>query len=211
MVQVAEHLTALFALRFDKAGSLYRMPTLDSSGSTTGQGDGYAVGPIVSAPFYRFLDGLEDYPNTDLHTLRSSSAAKLHSLRGPFTKAGEFVAHYLKALSFKMEEYPEETLQALMDDNQVSHTVEDPVVELQSRREEAQETMQKAHRALKKAVMLCDLYPGDLPVYPGVPSNPELPFTLHLDDFRLINILVGTTLDELSIHFSCLHVPRSIR
>jgi hypothetical protein len=51
VTKVAEHLAALFALQFDKAGSLYFGQSLESS-SATGDEDGrYEVGPIVSTPF----------------------------------------------------------------------------------------------------------------------------------------------------------------
>ncbi|KAF8747173.1 Phosphotransferase enzyme family [Rhizoctonia solani] len=58
----AEHLAALFSLRFQQAGSFYPLEDEDSKKAK--------VGPIVSLPFYRMLDGL----------------------RGSFTSASEYLA-----------------------------------------------------------------------------------------------------------------------
>ncbi|KAF8572963.1 hypothetical protein K439DRAFT_1564921, partial [Ramaria rubella] len=43
-------------------------------------------------------------------------------------------------------------------------------------------------RVIEKAIELCSVYPGDLPVL-GKYSHPEMPFGLKLDDFRLSNIM----------------------
>ncbi|KAF8693964.1 Phosphotransferase enzyme family, partial [Rhizoctonia solani] len=51
VTQVAEHLAALFSLRFQQTGSLYPLEDEDSKQAK--------VGPIVSLPFYRMLDGIE--------------------------------------------------------------------------------------------------------------------------------------------------------
>ncbi|EDR02793.1 uncharacterized protein LACBIDRAFT_308054 [Laccaria bicolor S238N-H82] len=48
--EVAEHLMAMFALRFETAGSLYI------------SSEEIVVGPIVSGPFYRALDGVRRLP-----------------------------------------------------------------------------------------------------------------------------------------------------
>ncbi|KAM4057440.1 phosphotransferase enzyme family protein [Hirsutella rhossiliensis] len=184
VVQVAEHLAALFSIRFDKAGSLYCVPSASKSSSSSVSStasDGYEVGPIVTGPFFHSLDGILDYPTTDLHTLPSSSSTRLHSLRGPFTGAGDYLAHHLRALLFKCTEFPKETMRLLDDEDKPKEEPDN---------EQKRETLQRAERALRKGIQLCAVYPGDASVYPGGPSTPEQPFTLRLDDFRLVNILI---------------------
>ena len=193
VIQVAEHLTALFSLRFEKAGSLYCMPLASkslsaSTSSTSGTDKIYEIGPVVSGPFFRSLDGIVDYATTDLHTLSSLSNTRLHSLRGPFTSAGDYLAHYLRALLFKCTEFPNETMEQLEDDEEAEGDDED--AKLESHHEKKREILQRAERVLQKAITLCGVYPGDAPVYPGA-STPKQPFTLRMDDFRLVNILVS--------------------
>jgi hypothetical protein len=60
---------AMFALRFDRMGSLYLSSTSESN---------VVVGPIVSLPFYRALDGCVPY------------ASELFRLRGPFSNTSPF-------------------------------------------------------------------------------------------------------------------------
>jgi hypothetical protein len=203
VIQVAEHLASLFALRFNKAGSLYCISSPGCSDRTADEAGKFEVGPIVSIPFYRSLDGFDDYPSTDLHVPGSPLTTELHSFRGPFTNTGDFLAHYLRALSFKVEKCPEETLQALMVDCEVETLSENPVAELRLKREWAQEISQKAQNVLKKAVELCDYYSDDPPVGLDIPPPSELPFTLCLDDFRLNNILVCTILHGRCPHLFC--------
>ncbi|KAI5992535.1 hypothetical protein EDD15DRAFT_2388290 [Pisolithus albus] len=54
--QVTQYLKAMFALRFDRAGSLYL--------SSPSKDDVY-VGPIVSLPFFRTVDGIIRVPDAD--------------------------------------------------------------------------------------------------------------------------------------------------
>jgi hypothetical protein len=70
---VAKHLLSLFRLRFLKAGSLY----ISSSGSIE-------VGPIVSTPFFRALDGEVRFPEEPL--------LDLSQFRGPFTSVTEYLS-----------------------------------------------------------------------------------------------------------------------
>jgi hypothetical protein len=203
VIQVAEHLASLFALRFNKAGSLYCISSPGCSDRTADEAGKFEVGPIVSIPFYRSLDGSHDDPSTDLHVPGSYLTTELHSLRGPFTNTGDFLAHYFRALSFKIEKYPGETLQALMDDSEVETLSEDTVAQLHLKREWAQGIIQKARSVLKKAMKLCDYYSDDPPVGPDIPPPSELPFTLCLDDFRLNNILVCTILHGRCPHLFC--------
>ena len=57
--------------------------------------------------------------------------------------------------------------------------------------ESPQEALQRAKTMMKTAIKVCDIYPGDTPVWHGDISTPDRPFTLHWYDFRLGNILVG--------------------
>jgi len=56
--------------------------------------------------------------------------------------------------------------------------------------ESQQEAFEQAKRAMMKAIKLCDIYPGDAPVWDGDVSTPDRPFTLHWCDFGLANILI---------------------
>ncbi|KAF8672543.1 Phosphotransferase enzyme family [Rhizoctonia solani] len=78
VVRVAEHLAALFSLRFQQAGSLYPLEDEDSKQAK--------VGPIVSLPFYHMLDGVICHPNIPLCVQTG-----LDNLRGPFTSASEYL------------------------------------------------------------------------------------------------------------------------
>jgi hypothetical protein len=51
VIQVAEHLASLFALRFNKAGSLYCIFPPGCSDQTADEASKFEVGPIVSTPF----------------------------------------------------------------------------------------------------------------------------------------------------------------
>lgn len=188
VIQVAEHLADLFSLRFEKAGSIYCIPSASESLSPSVSwtaSDAYEIGPVVTGPFFRSLDGILDYCTTNLHTLPASSSTRLHSLRGPFNSAGDYLAHYLRALLFKCTEFPKETMRQLGDDEEAKGD---------SDHEQKREALQRAERVLRKGIKLCTIYPGDASVFPGGPSTPEQPFTLRLDDFRLANILVSIPL-----------------
>ncbi|KAF8594973.1 hypothetical protein BDV93DRAFT_457968 [Ceratobasidium sp. AG-I] len=50
-------------------------------------------------------------------------------------------------------------------------------------------TLEKAQMVRQLAIELCHSYPGDLSV-PSPISTPDRPFTLMLDDFRLVNVLI---------------------
>ena len=155
--QVAEHLARLFALRFKRAGSLYFHPD-ENSGSFT-------VGPIVSLPFYRMVDGVVDHPD-----MPPDVQAALTDLRGPFDSASEYMSSYLRAELLKIDRLRQTVLRSISSD--------DPTT-----------TLERAQRVIQLAVKLCDSYPGDCFV-PSPICTPDQPFTLMLDDFRLVNVLV---------------------
>lgn len=148
----------------------------------------FKIGPIVSYVFFQTADGKLDYPSTDLHSPGSESFAALHALRSPFTQTGDFLAHEIRARLFKYETFPRETLAVLDTASRTSDTAEadlngDP-------QESPRETLERAKRTMKKAIKLCNIYPGDAPVWDGDVPTPDRPFTLHWHDFRLANILV---------------------
>ncbi|KAI6137239.1 hypothetical protein F5141DRAFT_75254 [Pisolithus sp. B1] len=81
--QVTEYLKAMFALRFDRAGSLYL--------SSPSKDDVY-VGPIVSIPFFSAVDGVVRVPDAD-----PPSHIELSQYRGPFSNTTEYLQSFLRA------------------------------------------------------------------------------------------------------------------
>lgn len=75
--QIGLHFCALFQCRFSQAGSLYQTPS----------GDFY-VGPIVSTPFYRALDGLVRFP---------TNPPDLQRFRGPFDCSTAYLRSSIEA------------------------------------------------------------------------------------------------------------------
>ncbi|KAJ6498133.1 hypothetical protein C8R47DRAFT_1010006 [Mycena vitilis] len=76
---VAHCILQLYALRFSTGGSLYN----DAEGNTV-------VGPIVSTPFYRALDGFVRLPN-------EADRDALSGYRGPFPSASGYMRSFLDA------------------------------------------------------------------------------------------------------------------
>lgn len=93
----------------------------------------------------------------------------LTAMRGPFTSASSYVSSPLEAQLLKIDQLREGVLAAI--------SWNDPTA-----------TLEKAKLVMQKAVELCHCYPGDPPV-PCPISTPDRPFTLMLNDFRLVNIL----------------------
>ncbi|KAJ7151216.1 hypothetical protein C8R46DRAFT_1008055 [Mycena filopes] len=89
--EVAHHLTQLFRLRFNTAGSLYHGP----------DGKTVVVGPIVSTPFYAALDGVTRLPQ----------AVDLAEYRGPFDTASSYMASFLKAELHVIQHHREHILE----------------------------------------------------------------------------------------------------
>ncbi len=162
--QVTDHLMAMFALRFDCTGSLYLSPQSEMD---------VIVGPIISTPFYRAVDGFVRVPDVADAT---SHTAELHlPFRGPFSKTTDYLQSFLLAeLHF------------------LSHHRSIVLSEFDGLDEEAAGiSLEKGERVLKKAIELCSVYPGDMQIYgqEAAPTKPK--FSLLLDDFRLSNIMVG--------------------
>jgi hypothetical protein len=74
VLQVAEYLMAMLALRFETAGSLYI------------SSDEVVVGPIISKPSYRALDGVARLP-------QGLSPDDTH--RGPFSTTTEYLQSFI--------------------------------------------------------------------------------------------------------------------
>ncbi|KZP04632.1 hypothetical protein FIBSPDRAFT_767061 [Athelia psychrophila] len=180
VVQVAEHLVALFHLRFSQAGSIYLSDPASSSSESvlSPTADTYRIGPVITGPFYRALNRILERPDSDLIVPNTPPPYNsLHSLRGPFAHASEYLSSYLRAKLLKLSVCRAETLASLnLDGNDADS-------------EKGELILQQAEKVLKKAIELCHVYPGDVPV-PGDISTPDRPFTVKFDDFRLVNILV---------------------
>lgn len=157
--QIAQCLEAMFALRFERAGSLYL--------SSPSRHEVY-VGPIVSTPFYRAIDGVVRIPDAVLQL-----STHLSQYRGPFSNTTDYLQSFLHAELYVLSHYRPI----------VSSELEEADVQ------EADTRLETGERALRKALELCTIYPGNNP--PGGPiTTPTKPFSLRLDDFRLSNIMV---------------------
>ena len=152
---------AIFALRFGSAGSLYL---------STRSKSGIIIGPIVSAPFYRALDGFVRIRDAD-----ATSYTELSRFRGPFSNTSDYLQSFLLAeLHF------------------IAHHRSVALSELDGEEEGvAVFRLEQGERVLQKALELCSVYPGnDIQIY-GQEASTLKPFSLRLDDFRLSNIMVG--------------------
>ncbi|KAI6102360.1 kinase-like domain-containing protein [Pisolithus croceorrhizus] len=158
--QVTEYLKAMFALRFDRAGSLYL--------SSPSKDDVY-VGPIVSIPFFSAIDGVVRVPDAD-----PPSHIELSQYRGPFSNTTEYLQSFLRAELHILSQHRSTVLSEL---------------EEEADEETAASRLELGERVLRKALELCSVYPGnDQPG--GPISTPTQPFSLNLDDFRLSNIMI---------------------
>lgn len=133
VTEVAMYCHQMFSVCFDQAGSLYGSSTPDK----------FFVGPIISSPFYRALDGLIRINNVSL-------LSALSSFRGPFGTVSDYVSSWIKA-----------ELYILSQDPSI------PLSELDGNRER----LQQGQRVLEKVRELCAIYPGDLPVYEGATTR----------------------------------------
>ncbi|QRV90410.1 hypothetical protein RhiJN_18428 [Ceratobasidium sp. AG-Ba] len=162
--QVARDLAVLFSLRFRQAGSLY-LPT-------DGKADHLRTGPIVSLPFYRAFDGILEYPGMSPATLEA-----LNSLRGPFNTTFEYLASYLRAKLFKIENFRDSIFET--SDGDVENRIKN------------------ARRIIELGLELCQSYPGNHPI-PSSIGNPSKPFALRLQDFRLTNVLIDAKTGQIN-------------
>lgn len=152
IADVATYQHEMFSLRFEQAGSLYHSLASDK----------FAVGPIISTPFYRALDGF-------VRTKDASLLSALNHLRGPFSTVSDYLSSWVRAELYFISQDPLTVLSELGG----SH-----------------ERLQRGQRVLEKLNELCEIYPGDTSVYEGA-TMPTQRFSLKLDDFRLSNIMVS--------------------
>ncbi|KAF8127591.1 phosphotransferase enzyme family-domain-containing protein [Boletus edulis] len=157
--QVARYLKAMFALRFEHAGSFYL--------SSRSRNDVY-VGPIVSTPFYRAIDGVIRVPDAALQL-----STQLSQYRGPFSNVSDYLQSFLHAELYVLAHHRPVILSEL----EVAGA------------QVADARLVTGERVLRKALELCTVYPGNNS--PGGPiTTPTKPFSLRLDDFRLSNIMI---------------------
>ena len=147
---VAVYLLSLFALRFSHAGSLY-----------CAQGPSVQVGPLVTYPLFRALDGQVRFPQ--------SAPLDLTQFRGPFTNTIDRLSSSLKAELHVIKHWRTELLQHLEGDEALLNLGE---------------------RILKKVVQLFEVYSGELNIGTSSGDTATRPFSINLDDFRLANIMV---------------------
>jgi hypothetical protein len=159
IMEVATYSYEMFSHRFEQAGSLYRSSTSDK----------FFVGPIISTPFYRALDGVVRIDNASL-------LSALSHFRGPFGTVSDYLSSWIRAELYILSQNPS-TLLAELDGDR--------------------ERLRRGQQVLEKVEELCAIYPGDIPVYEGA-TTPAQHFSLKLDDFRLSNIMVKSyTLSNL--------------
>ncbi|KAF8067847.1 hypothetical protein FPV67DRAFT_1780866 [Lyophyllum atratum] len=154
--EVAQHVMEIFSLRFDSAGSLYWAP----------QSNDFRVGPIISTPFYRALDGVVRIPG-------HIQARVIDPNRGPFSNVSGYLSSFLNA---ELDFLSEHRLFALSELGDGSSAM-------------GEHRLEQGERVIKKAIELCSIYPGDIPILDNV-RTPEKLFSLRLDDFRLSNIMI---------------------
>ena len=153
IAEVAAYHYEMFSLRFEQAGSLYHASTPDK----------FSVGPIISTPFYRALDGSVRIDDASL-------LSALNRFRGPFRKVSDYLSSWVRAELYIVSQDP----LAVLFELDGSH-----------------ERLQQGQRVLEKLKELCEIYPGDTSVYKGA-TTPSQRFSLKLDDFRLSNIMVSS-------------------
>jgi hypothetical protein len=151
ITEVATYSHEMFSLRFEQGGSLYHSSTPDK----------FFVGPIISSPFYRALDG---FVRIDDPSLLSA----LQRFRGPFNTVSDYLSSWVRAELHILSQSPS-TLLSELDGNH--------------------ERLQRGQQVLEKLKELCEIYPGDMSVYEGATTLVQR-FSLKLDDFRLSNIMV---------------------
>ena len=157
--QIARHLLEIFSLRFESAGSLYLSPLSPD----------FVVGPIVSTPFYRALDGVVRVPDTPI-------SQTVDPNRGPFSTVSEYLSSNLRVELELISNHRSIVLSELQGSD------DDPKL--------AESRLELGERVMKKAVELCSVYyPGDTSV-PANITTPQKPFSLKFDDFRLSNVMV---------------------
>ncbi|KAI6146761.1 hypothetical protein BKA82DRAFT_4155572 [Pisolithus tinctorius] len=125
--------------------------------------DDVYVGPIVSVPFYRAADGIVRVPEAEppLHT-------ELSQYRGPFSNTSDYLQSFLHAELHVLSHHRSSSSVLSLEEQEADQDVVASRLEL-------------GERILRKALEL----PG------GAISTSTKPFSLHLDDFRLSNIMIN--------------------
>ncbi|KIK34447.1 hypothetical protein CY34DRAFT_812905 [Suillus luteus UH-Slu-Lm8-n1] len=157
--QVARYFLEIFSLRFESAGSLYLSPLSPQ----------FLVGPIISTPFYRALDGVVRVPDAPI-------SKNINPNRGPFSTVTEYLSSNLREELEFCSNHRSVVLSELHEC--------DPTQLAESR-------LELGERVLRKAIELCSVYPGDM-LIPANITTPQKPFSLKLDDFRLSNVMIDT-------------------
>ncbi|KAG1763962.1 hypothetical protein EDD22DRAFT_473558 [Suillus occidentalis] len=157
--QVARYFLEIFSLRFESAGSLYLSPLSPQ----------FLVGPIISTPFYRAVDGVVRVPDAPI-------SKNVNPNRGPFSTITEYLSSNLREELEFCSNHRSVVLSELREC--------DPAQLAESR-------LELGERVLRKAIELCSVYPGDM-LIPANIITPQKPFSLKLDDFRLSNVMIDT-------------------
>lgn len=157
--QVARYFLEIFSLRFESAGSLYLSPLSPQ----------FLVGPVISTPFYRALDGVVRVPDAPISKNDDPN-------RGPFSTVTEYLSSNLRAELDFISNHRSVVLSELHEC--------DPT-------KSAESQLELGERVMRKAIDLCSVYPGDTLV-PANITTPRRPFSLKLDDFRLSNVMIDT-------------------
>jgi hypothetical protein len=157
--QIARYFLEIFSLRFESAGSLYLSPLSPL----------FLVGPIISTPFYRALDGVVRVPDAPISN-------NVDPNRGPFSTVTEYLSSNLRAELEFISNHRSVVLSELQEC--------DPTQLAESR-------LELGERVMRKAIELCSVYPGDTLIPPNI-TTPQRPFSLKLDDFRLSNVMINT-------------------
>ncbi|KAG2354580.1 hypothetical protein BDR07DRAFT_1305561, partial [Suillus spraguei] len=175
--QVAHYFLEIFSLRFECAGSLY----------LTAHVPQFFVGPIISTPFYRALDGVVRVPHPPI-------SKNVDPNRGPFSTVTEYLSSNLRAELEFISNHRSVVLSELHEC--------DPTKLAESR-------LELGERVMRKAIELCSVYPGNT-LIPANITTPKRPFSLKLDDFRLSNVMVCSTLSLMIFIINAYICARSI-
>jgi hypothetical protein len=162
VAQVARYFMEIFSLRFATAGSLYH--------ANPQPPHFFVVGPIVSKSFYRAIDGEvhepEEHPDTPL-------LPNPDPHRGPYSSVSEYLSGGLRR---ELDYIAMHRWLALLQVSYIDRGAEERTLEL-------------GVQVIKKAIELCNIYPGDI-LLPANITTPRAPFSLKFDDFHLSDVMV---------------------
>jgi hypothetical protein len=173
VAQIARYFMEIFCLRFPVAGSIYHDPEPPHF---------FVIGPIVSEPFYRAIDGEVREPMDDSPHLPDPDPN-----RGPYSSVSEYLSGgYRRELEYV----------ALYRDLALSEVY--PFVKIH---DDEERTLERAVGVIKKLIELRHLYPGDV-LLPANIITPQTPFSLRLKNLQLSDIMVcpSVLLVASSIH-----------